>query len=878
MRGLTQRASPVSTIEALPSRDLVEHAVTLGILIVLLVAVTNSVVEAEWVDEMPDLRLLAVIALGMAALVAPLRGHWLPLLGGGLLIGSIIVLWQVLSVDSISDQPFFWARFDDLGSRLSDWFSQAFNSGITTDNLPFVLFVVAVVWGAAFLGSFVMLRWNNAWFLILILAAIIAINLAYADGDQWDTNFGIFMGAAAVLVVRAHLLRRLARWRAQGLEVPTYLSWYALTTGVLLVALLVGSSRAAPRPDESEALASVWDRVTDPFSVLRDEVDRLFTGPGAGQAQALHAFGNGFALQANIDPGESVVVQATAPEMGLLRGSAYDRYTGRGWLQSQDSPAPVSAGQAFPIDPPAGVFGYNDRRDVTTVILVVRSPRVYFSLGQPVVLDEDAEVAQTAEAVVRVEVGNPRVPGVAADLADALREIDILQERSELSDVAAVSLLPSGYEVLQIERGSDGIAAFVVRSAPAEPDVLAVRSTDFIRASTEYAISGSVSSASEESLRVAGNAYPQWVLARNLQLPAELTDEEFQRLQALALAVTSAADTPYDAVVALESYLCCTSRVDDAGEAIRDENGTPIPLYPFDPLIPEAPPLTDAVTWFLFEVKDDDGLPFGGYYDYHASAMAVLLRSLGIPARISTGYVLNEGNFDRQSGSFIVRGKHAYTWVEVFFPDYGWVDFDPTPVVTDEAFSDIQGRRLGEQREAPVDSDVTEENSDPRLGGPSASLDNPDLPLDMEESQASEQTSSGGSSSIVWIVVLAVLGAVVVSGVGGRLVWEWSLRGLSPTERSWASLHLLSRWAGLAGSPSETPTEFGESLGENLSASADAERLAQNYVHVRYGRGVLEVQEITRMRQSYRLLRGRLWRRILRSVMRPRRPRLRRLL
>ena len=54
--------------------------------------------------------------------------------------------------------------------------------------------------------------------------------------------------------------------------------------------------------------------------------------------------------------------------------------------------------------------------------------------------------------------------------------------------------------------------------------------------------------------------------------------------------MTSAAETPYDAAVALEAYLCCTSRVDD-GQPILDENGTPIPLFPFDPLIPEAPPL-----------------------------------------------------------------------------------------------------------------------------------------------------------------------------------------------------------------------------------------------------------------------------------------------
>ena len=258
--------------------------------------------------------------------------------------------------------------------------------------------------------------------------------------------------------------------------------------------------------------------------------------------------------------------------------------------------------------------------------------------------------------------------------------------------------------------------------------------------------------------------------------------------------------------------------------------------------------------------------------------MAVLLRSLGIPARISTGFVLNEGNFDEGSRSFVVRARHAYTWVEVFFPGYGWVDFDPTPSGTGAAFTEIQGRRLGAQRLPPLDpaADVSSANPDPRLGGFSAILDDLEGPPGVTDPEAAEEEAPAGGSSLVWIALAAVLGTLAAGGLGGRLAWEWSLRGLGPAERSWASLHRLARWAGLAGAPSATPSEFAGRLDARLRAPGDAGRLARHYVRVRYGRGVLDAGERDQVRRSYLCLRGLLLRRILRGAVRPRRPSLRR--
>jgi len=84
---------------------------------------------------------------------------------------------------------------------------------------------------------------------------------------------------------------------------------------------------------------------------------------------------------------------------------------------------------------------------------------------------------------------------------------------------------------------------------------------------------------------------------------------------------------------------------------------------------PAARP-ADPIAYFLFEARQ-------GHCEFFAAAMAVLLRTQGIPARLVNGFL--QGSYNDLSGQFTVRASDAHTWVEVYFPTYGWVGFDPTP-------------------------------------------------------------------------------------------------------------------------------------------------------------------------------------------------------
>ena len=162
--------------------------------------------------------------------------------------------------------------------------------------------------------------------------------------------------------------------------------------------------------------------------------------------------------------------------------------------------------------------------------------------------------------------------------------------------------------------------------------------------SSHYRVHSLVSIPRESQLRISGNIYPQELRDRYLVLPDALP----QRVHTLALELTATLSTPYERARAIESYL------------------RSIP-YSLD--IPRPPGDTDAIDYYLFELKS-------GYCDYAASAMVVLARAAGIPARLVTGYA--GGHYDPNRALMVVTEADAHSWAELYFPGSGWVEFEPT--------------------------------------------------------------------------------------------------------------------------------------------------------------------------------------------------------
>jgi len=159
-----------------------------------------------------------------------------------------------------------------------------------------------------------------------------------------------------------------------------------------------------------------------------------------------------------------------------------------------------------------------------------------------------------------------------------------------------------------------------------------------------YTAVSRTTSPSVDELYSAGMNYPD-SLDRYLEIPQELPS----RVIDLALDLTATQPMPYDRAKVLETYLR---------------------QFPYSLDVPAPPADRDAVDYFLFDLKT-------GYCDYYASAMVIMARAVGIPARLVTGYT--EGDYDQDNGYFVVRANNAHAWPELYFPEIGWVQFEPTP-------------------------------------------------------------------------------------------------------------------------------------------------------------------------------------------------------
>jgi hypothetical protein len=155
--------------------------------------------------------------------------------------------------------------------------------------------------------------------------------------------------------------------------------------------------------------------------------------------------------------------------------------------------------------------------------------------------------------------------------------------------------------------------------------------------------------ASTAKLRAAAKQYSDEIAATYLQLPLELDP----RIAALAKEITRGAQTPFDKAFRIENYL-------------RSKFTYTLNLT--------GRPGGDPLAHFLFETR-------AGHCEYFASAMAIMLRTLGIPSREVNGFL--PGEYNDLGGDYIVRASDAHSWVEVYFPGLGWQVFDPTPAGAD---------------------------------------------------------------------------------------------------------------------------------------------------------------------------------------------------
>lgn len=752
-----------------------ERWLNLVLLFVALMAMTNSLERANWVDEMPSLTAASVfgLATGWVLSQIPVRSWLLQLVG--ITLGLAWVLAIVIANMELADPLLgtgIGARWSEFWLRLGDWGSALLSGGVSSDPLPFVLMLVFATWAVAYLAAWAVVRWRNAWVALIPPGFVLLTNISYLPG-QPSLQFVVFLFAAVLLVLQLHFARALSRWRDNRIAWPDLMSIEVAFAGVWIALALIISAWLVPTANNWGPVADLWNRAVSPVSERFEGLGRVFIGVSSKRDIPVHGFGEVLPLQGSISLSEAPLMEVVADEPGNLRGAVYDDYTGTGWLNSGITTQPL-LGTTIE----AAEFG---------------TPLSQAQLRRPV----------SAEVTVIGPVPDRRLLSFGDPLA---------------SNVPGELLFGAG---------------------PA--DVVGIAPEDRLKEGTSYTVVGAVSAAAVDTLLSTTSDYPVAIHDRYTQLPDDLPPEIAELAASLA-----GGQHPFAAARIIEDYL-------------RNN-------FAFSTEIADPPPLRDAVDYFLFEAQ-------AGYFDHHATAMAVMLRTLGIPTRMAAGFALDEDSFDDATKTYTLSELDAWAWPEVYFTGLGWVEFNPTPgrdlVLRPGDDTALRDQLRNPSNTIPFDEELLIEELENLFGSEGASA------VDLEAS-GSADTGSGVGTVVVQILTLLVLLSVVVFvvGIGVRFAWEYPVRDLDSGRRRWAKLQRLTGWAGLAPRVTSTPLEWAREVSATVGADEEFEAIARDYTHVRYGGpGDDPSEEATaELHDSYRGARNQLWRQIFGRVL-PRRGR-----
>lgn len=468
------------------------------------------------------------------------------------------------------------------------------------------------------------------------------------------------------------------------------------------------------------------------------------------------------------------------------------------------------------------------RKEMKIDVRVYAKASTLVSAGEPQRSSILSDADLSPQPSFQLDLGGPQSDHLPRDVREYRDEL--ARWRSESREIPKGAPLPQPptsaslhIEKLGFDGGTDGsghspeelLRALanpnleVQRTDPPPGPPLALLGDRILVPPREYSTVGSVSQATSAMLRRAGRDYPAWVADRYLQLP----DDFPKTVKALARDLTRDQETPYDMAQLIRLYL----------------HGLP---YSLD--VQSPPPGQDWVEYFLFVQRK-------GFCQNYASAMITMLRSLGVPARMVVGYapgVWNEGR-----SAWEVQSRHYHAWPEVYFPEYGWIEFEPTPADVQPALEALGIRAQGGLAGSPLPADDCLPEI---LGGCIEPGGEPDLTLDellgLEEEPGvafvgdSPSDSGLGYLSSSW-TLLGLIVVLAMAVLGGSVSYvRWNMSRLGPVTVTYASMCFLGRLAGVGMRAQETPREYCARLSRVLPQHAvNIAHITQWFVNTRYG-------------------------------------------
>jgi transglutaminase-like putative cysteine protease len=735
---------------------------TLGLLTLMLLNVAWSIHSAEWTESLGILQWIVLVSLAIGFILAKSRlpgfvAHPLSLISG--------TAWVIFLMGTLLPSTLSWnERLLNLADRLTTWLRTALGEESSFDSLIFVLTLAALFWLFSYLCAWFTFRSHRIWRVILLSGITMLTNLYYGPPRLVIYLIGYLL-CALLLIVRSNVFTQEEEWRKARIGYQSDIGFDFLRYGAILSVIIVLFAWLVPTAAASPQFSFILDHFEEPWQEMQEHWRRLFASLHYQGQVNVNSFGKTMTLSGPVSLGNTPIMDVRAERGYYWRAVVYDKYTGSGWVNTDDETLSLDANSSsLPLPQ------FELRREVTQTVRPLQpGTNLLFAASQPIRVNLPA----------RIELSYvPSSVTASQDPSSSAANISIIYSRSRLKKNQA------------------------------------------------YTVVSSVAWADVESLRTTGTNYPTWVTARYLQLPPTLPN----RVRTLAEDITKDHDNPFDKVTALERYL----------RTIR-----------YEKLISAPPTGQDGVDYFLFDSRQ-------GYCDYYASALAVMARAVGIPARLVSGYT--QGEYQSVSNAYLVRELNAHTWAEIYFPHYGWVEFEPTasqPLITrpepesneDLATDDFEAseQERREREEKDVDAEIA-----PETAG---------IPI----------IGAGPWSMVLWGGALVLL---LIAGVmASWYLWTREPRTSSPVERIYEKMARHAQLIGIGWSAHQTPYEYAAALVEALpQGQAPIVQIADSYVKERFSSEGTDEGEIEETKEAWRALRPTLWQQMIRQrLLRPRR-------
>ena len=379
------------------------------------------------------------------------------------------------------------------------------------------------------------------------------------------------------------------------------------------------------------------------------------------------------------------------------------------------------------------------------------------------------------------------------------------------------------YRVFAEPDGTNASLMRLVRRGPTEQNT--VTFDEILEPNQRYTATTYISTAETSELAASTDDYPDWIVDRYLQLPRDLPRDIHNLTQQIV--DDAGAESPWEKTMAIKQWL--QSQV-----------------YSLE--IEGPGPRDDGVHYFLFKTVNEpcpsefptcDSNKRKGYSQYFGSAATVMLRSIGVPARMIAGW--SAGEYIPDQGQFLIRDRNRHGWTQIFAPPYGWIDIEVTP------------GRPAVPRNVLVPTSPTSEIP-PGLPG-SAEFD-PDYleyledldEIAMMEAQfraaaiaaAQEQGDSFVEIPVIPVASVSAIIAIVLLGIGA---WRWNLRGQPESVRAYSQFIRVARILGYRRPSHESAREFTGQIGGMTGRYADARRIITAFEKSIYGSPASEKTE-----------------------------------